>query len=350
MTHKEIAKRLGISPASLSIIINNKPGVSDETRSRVLNELNKLGYSHLIKTVNTTPMPENSAPASPGGTICFVAYRRNNIVIGHHPFFMLLMESIENRAKKYGYIVQFMTINREANPKEQIAQLNTNKPDGVIVMATEMLDDDLAFFDALKLPVVFMDNDFFHHNVHCVSIHNQMGTYQAIEYLVKMGHRDIGILHGSNYISSWEEREAGYRYAMKHFGLIVDEKHCFHVPHNELSSYQMFRELLEKGISLPTAFVSDDDVMTSGVMRAFKEQGYDIPKDISFIGFNDRPMAKEMEPPLTSVNVPKYSFGSEAVDTLVALIKNKQDPHHHHRAVKHRISTELVVRKSVYKL
>ncbi|MDO5147537.1 MAG: LacI family DNA-binding transcriptional regulator [Eubacteriales bacterium] len=351
MTHKEIARQLGISPASLSIIINNKTGVSEKTRTRILHELNKLGYAHLIKTPKIDQAHEEGAGMLLNKTICFVAYRRNSVVVGHHPFFMLLMESIENRAKKYGYLVQFMTMNREdSDPAEQIKQLNRIKPDGVIVMSTEMQEDDLAYFDALEIPVVFIDNDFFNHNVHCVSIHNQMGTFQAIEYLVKMGHTDIGILHDSCNVSSWEEREAGYRYAIHHFGLTINEDHCFQVPHNEHSSYQVFREYLKKDLSLPTAFVSDDDVMASGVMRAFTEYGYRIPEDISFVGFNDRPLAMETEPPLTSINVPKYSYGSESVDTLVALINNLQDPLHHCRAVKRRISTELIVRDSVRKL
>lgn len=93
MTNREIAQKLGISPAALSLIINHKPGVSDSTRDRVLTELQEMGCDNLIK----------KAPAVPSNNLCFIIYKRHGEVLDLHPFFLLLMESIETRARSYGY-------------------------------------------------------------------------------------------------------------------------------------------------------------------------------------------------------------------------------------------------------
>ena len=93
MTNKEIAQKLGISPAALSLIINHKPGVSDATRTKVLSQLKEMGYGNLIKKV--------SAPA--GTNLAFIIYKRHGEILDLHPFFLLLMENIENHSRSFGY-------------------------------------------------------------------------------------------------------------------------------------------------------------------------------------------------------------------------------------------------------
>ena len=107
MTNKEIAKLLDISPAALSLILNHKPGVSDQTRANVLQKVTEMGYGHLIKPVKK----ENAADQ----TICFVVYLKHGKILNQHPFFLLLMESIESHARKLGYNITLITMDANSS-------------------------------------------------------------------------------------------------------------------------------------------------------------------------------------------------------------------------------------------
>lgn len=342
MTNKEIAKKLNISPSALSLILNHKPGVSAETRSRVIQQLDEMGYSHLVKLRESPVVAEQK--------ICFVIYKKNGDVLNQNPFFLLLMESIETQAKKHGFSIMLTTIDNEDHPKQQIEALNHRDIQGVLIMATEMTETEISYFSLLEVPYVAMDHNFSLLNVSTVAINNQMGTYQAIEYLVEKGHTDIGYVQSMNPISSWQERTAGYRSAMQRFGLMLPENNIFPVRYSEEGSYQDFKKLLQSHIKLPSALVSDDDVTAVGVMRALAEHGFRIPEDISIIGFNDRPCCKITTPQLTSIDVPKYSFGVESVDSLIRLIAKSKETNRYSRAVKILISTQLIARESVRNL
>ncbi len=147
-----------------------------------------------------------------------------------------------------------------------------------------------------------------------------MGTYQAVEYLCQMGHSKIGYLQSSTTIQSFAERESGYRTALNLPGLELDPKYIYQLPYTEEGSYQEFRLLLGKKIELPTALVTDDDTIASGIMKALSDKGYKIPEDITIVGFNDRPSCEISTPKLTSIHFSRYSFGLESVDFLIKII------------------------------
>ena len=342
MTNRELAKLLGISPATFSMIINNKPGISSGTRERVLQRLAEMGYSHLIKTIPADPQPSLQK------RLCFVVYIRHGKVLNQHPFFLLLMESIEAQARKFGYYIMMMTIDSHSPVQPQIESLNQMNASGAIVFATEMLEKDIVYFSDLTIPYVAIDNDFSHLNVNTVSINNWLGTQQAIEYLVRQGHRKIGYLQSEDYISSFGEREKGYREALSRFNLTLEPQYIYRVRYSEEGRYLDTTALLKQNRPLPTAFVCDDDTIATGALRAFQNAGLRVPEDISLIGFNDRPNTGMTQPPLTSVNVPRYSFGTAAVDAIVSLIdKIQNDPSAIVRTTKTRIGTQLTVRNSV---
>lgn len=345
MTQRELAQKLQLSPAALSLILNNKPGVSSATRARVIEQIEQMGYAHLLR--NITPFGQ-SFPNPPGGQLCFVIYKRHGRILNQHPYFMLLMESIEERARKHGYSVLLMSMEHNSYIDKQIETLHNMHVRGIILFATEMQPEDLKPFDALRLPLVALDNHFHRTEVNTVSIDNDMGTYQAIAHLVSMGHKSIGYLQSDVSISSFDERAAGYRSALDEFGLPPSD--VFRIPYSEAESYRAFRSILLEKPKLPTAFVSDDDTIATGVMRALTEAGLHIPDDISIVGFNDRPSCEAASPALTSVNVPRASFGAEAVDALMKLIGRSDRQSTMVRSLKLRIGTQLVSRDSVKQL
>jgi len=342
MTNREIAKQLNISPAALSLILNNKPGISEAKRKDVLQRLEEMGYSHLIKTNQPQPVISNN--------LCFVVYKRHGKILNQHPFFLLMMESIENRASDYGYYILVTTIDNKTPMDIQFNKLKEMNAKGFIIFATEMFDDDIYNFEKLNVPFVAIDNDFTYLDINTISINNQMGTYQAINHLYQMGHRKIGYLKSSVFICSFGERTRGYMDALALFNLTLDEKYIYKLPYTEEGCYQEFKQLLDNGIELPTAFVTDDDTIAAGVMKAMAEKNINIPRDVSIVGFNDRPSCQISSPKLTSVNVPRHSFGSESVDSLIRLIKKSENATHNYRCLKLRVGTQLIQRESVYNL
>lgn len=337
MTNREIAQKLHISPAALSLVINHKPGVSDETRNRVQQQLKELGYGHLIK----------NPPAIASSTLSFIIYKKHGEVLDLHPFFLLLMENIESHAKTYGYNILLCTMDNRHPMEPQIAHLCEQGSRGAIIFATEMQPEDMKPFFDLPFPVVALDNAFPTLSCNTVSINNQMGTFQAIEYLTGRGFTRIGYLKSKVRISSFGEREAGYRETLADYGLDFRPEDIIELPYSEEGSYRDMLQYLKCSPKLPEAFVCDDDTIAIGVMRALTESGYQIPDDLSIIGFNDRPTCELITPPLTSVNVSKYAFSAEAVDELIRLIENNQQKRPETRSRKIRIGTRLVIRGSV---
>lgn len=339
MTYKEIAKQLNISPASLSLILNNKPGVSDSTRATVLTQIREMGLEHLIKKAPTAAATNN---------LCFLIYKRHGEILDLHPFFLLLMENIENQARDFGYNILLCTIDKRKPIKPQITHLHELDIKGIILFGTEMQDDDMEAFSTLSVPFVVMDNDLTRLSCNTISINNQMGTYQAIEHLVHLNHKKIGYLKSRIRINSFKERHQGYQNALTHFGLRLAEEDILTVSYTEEGSYRDMLHYLTStsDIVLPDAFVCDDDTIAIGVMRALKEQGYRIPDDISIVGFNDRPSCEDTVPSLTSINVSKHALAKETIDELMRLIQNQENTTSEARSRKIRIGTRLVIRES----
>lgn len=337
MKNKEIAEKLGVSPATFSLAINNKPGVSEKTRNQIVSQLKELGYSHLIKDSNIL-LEDN---------ISFVVYKRDGAILDRTPFFLLLMEALSSSSRVFGYNIIFTTIDRRKPLAQQIDNLNSTNVKGAIIFATEMFDDDIEAFSTLKIPHVILDNDFTTKEIDSVAINNALGTFQIVEHLVNSGHKKIGYLSSKSIINSFIERKSGFISALKHFNIDFDEKYHFSINFCEEGSYRDFKKILDTNPELPTAFFTDDDTIAAGVIMALNEKGYKIPEDISIIGFDDRPLCERVSPPLSSVRVPRYLFGSYAVELLVKKIRACTDLSSEYTSIKLRVGTKLIIRNSV---
>lgn len=343
MTNKELAKMLNVSEATFSLIINNRPGISEKTRSRVINELNALGYGSLIKSASSvkTKTEFNQSAKNIG----FIVYKKHGEVVSDSPFFLLLLENIDRYVHSCGYNLLVRMISANSDIEQQIEDLNGANLSGIIIFATEMIAEDMLYFKSFSKSIVILDNDFTHLDYDSVVINNNLGTHQAIKYLFNLGHRKIGYLQSKTLINSFIERGMGYKQAMKTFGLELDKKHHFKLSYAEDKSYQEFCEIIENTNEYPTAFVSDDDTITFGAIRAVREKAPHLLDQISFMGFNDRPICELSVPKITSIVVPKDTFG---VITARTLIERLEDLTHLniHDFNKVSVGVHLVVRES----
>lgn len=336
---KDIAEMLGVSTAAVSLVLNNKPGVGEQKRQKIIQKIRELGCDYMLKD-----LPVNR------GHIGFVVYKKSGQIIDESPFFTYILEGINTSITNYGYNLNFIYLNEDMSLQLQGSQLKTANCEGFIIFGVEMKREDLQVFIDSGLPFSVLDNAFQESDVDSVAINNMQGTSKAIQYLYDMGHRNIGYVRCKVRINSFEERYAEYKKRMKLLGLKVQEEHVIEVGYSEMEVRRGIAEYLErvknkKSKEIPTAFFAENDFIACGAMMEMQTLGYKVPDDFSLVGFDDRPISQMMQPKLTTVNVPKDIFGPAAVDLLLSKMKAGRE-----QSIKLEIGTNLVVRESVKKL
>jgi len=333
---KDIAKKLSISPSAVSFVLNNKPGVSEETRRKVLKVIEQMGYNTNIFSKSTLIHNRN---------IRFIIYKKHGLVVSDTPFFSSLMEGIDREARSLGYnlIVTYMDENKD-NLIKILHIIKGTSPDGIMLLATEMTKEDLKPFKKLNIPLLLLDSYFESENLDTVIINNIEGVYKATCYLAELGHIDIGYLHSSVWINNFDQRMAGFKKAINHKRLKLNKNFIFCLESTIDGSYKNMFKILENKPKLPTAVFADNDIIAFGAMKAMREFGIKIPQDVSVVGFDDMPFCKMIDPPLTTARVYKQRMGMIALKRLVERIDETPA-----ETIKIEVNTTLIERKSVIK-
>ncbi len=313
MKAKEIAKLLGISPASVSLVLNNKPGVSETTRNKVFEIVKELGCEELL--------PDKVEETK---TILFLVYRKNGIRTEESPYFSQIfsdiMEGVENQAKNSGYKLM-VTYADHKSVAAEVGKIRGEKIDGLLLLATEMVKAQMKLFTDLRVPVVIIDNYMESEDMDCVAINNEQGVDVAVSFLVSMGHEEIGYLHVDGSAYNFIERYYGFMRSIRENNLSSGKITIIEFTSGGGETvYPELKKRITQLKKMPTAFFADNDIIAIGTIRVLREMGYRIPEDISIIGFDDISLSEMMDPPLTTIQIPKYAIGCVAVNTLVSRI------------------------------
>lgn len=328
---KDIAEMLGVSAATVSLVLNNKPGVGERRRQEIIQKIKELDCGFMLKDSHVN-----------NGTIGFVVYKRNGQIIDESPFFTYILEGINHSISKYGYNLNFIYLNKNMPKEEQEQLLWAGNCKGLILFAVEMQYDDLQLFKDSGLPFVVLDNSFQENDVDAVAINNVQGTAKAIAHLCDMGHEEIGYIRSRVRINSFEERYNTFKQQLKKYGLGFKKEYLVDVGYSESEVMQDVKAYLADSGSVPTAFFAENDFIGCNAVRAIQEAGYRVPEDMSVIGFDDRPICTVIKPSLTTVNVPKDIFGPTAVDLLISKIEKNRE-----QSLKVEVGTNLIRRESV---
>ncbi len=334
---KEIAGILGISQATLSLVVNNKPGISEKTRNRVIQELRDRGFDYLLSDQTRKDME----PAGEMRSIGFIIYTVAGDLLGYNSFFQFIMEGLESRARKHGYNICFVTVRKE-NIQYDIQHIKNAGYCGCAIFATEMHEDDIVHFEGLGIPLVLLDNYFNTYSLNSVKLNNQQGTYLAVRNLIEHGHKKIGYLRSGLNINSFEERYASALNAMRGFGIDDPAQYTYTIGYRTEDAAKGMKKLLDEGVPLPTAFLADNDIVAAGAMLACHEAGVKIPEELSFIGFDDRPECILCSPQLSTIRISRQYFGAEAIEVLIRMLNGETNIQ-----MKIEIGTEMVERGSV---
>lgn len=330
---RNVAREAGVSISTVSLVINNKPGVSVKTRQRVLATFNQLGYQDYLSRLAKEKMQKS---------IQFVLYKKHGQIVSDTPFFSSVLEGVEEQVKKIGYNLLVSYVYEGQGVADQVKALKVNNSAGLILLATEMNHQDIEPFRQMGIPLVVLDSYFEEIIDDIVVINNVQGAFMATQYLMEMGHADIGYLRSRVLINNFFERRDGFRKALAYRKMPFRKEFEILLGASAETAYEDMRQRLARDMKLPTAFFADNDLIAIGAMRAMREAGIRVPEDVSIIGFDDIPICAMIEVPLTTIRVPKGYIGKLAVDRLVEVINNGNAAQ-----IKVEVCTQLVERSSV---
>jgi LacI family transcriptional regulator len=333
ITSKEIARLAGVSVSTVSLVLNGKPGVGDDTRQQILGILELNG----IPLVKKRYMPD-------GGVFRFCKVVKHGHIINerHNVFISEYTDGIIEEAKLYNYAVEVSTYNNPSIKDLCDSIRASGGLSGCIVLATELSQRDIEGFSGLNIPIVFLDAYYDFVPGDFVTMDNPNMTFAAVNFLKKAGHTKIGMLYadgGSNFKIRYES----FQRAISVLNLPLKEEWMIKIGStHEKSCNDMLKILQKKNRSLPSAFFACNDMVAIGGIRALQKIGYRIPDDISIIGFDDLPVATFVDPPLSSIWVPKHEIGNLSVQMLFNRIANKK-----YRCQKHLLGGDIINRESV---
>lgn len=327
---KQISQKTGYSLATISNALNHKRGVNPQTVERVFQVAKEMGY---ISEERITK-------------IKFIIYKKNGKILDDTPFFSLVIDGFGKECKEQGYEMVICYLDGDSRDlKEQIHKLTNDVSSALVLLGTELAEDEISLFKNSKSKILVVDNWASDMTVNCIEINNVDSARLAVNYLIGKGHTKIGYLRGDFRIRPFRSRAKGFQVAMTNAKLPIENKYIVTVGTCIEDAYRDMRDYLRSNPELPTAFFADNDMIALGVMKALQENGYNIPEDVSIVGFDDLPYGEVCSPRLTSIRVPKQEIGRLAVKRIIQMLEDKDE-----NIIKMLVCTRFVERDSVKKI
>ena len=332
VTAKKIAETLGLSEATVSIVLNHKEGVNRATRKMVLDAAIEMGYD----------FSRGAAKYGRKGTICLVLYKKSGAVVCDTPFFSELLQGIKIECRGQHYDCVVRTFFEDENILHQIYTLYNLRFSGIILLATEMNEYSLKNFANISIPVLILDAYFDKLAYNYVVINNVQGAFTATDYLFKRRKKQPGYLRSMYPISNFEQRANGFYQAIRENGMSASKSIVHRLTPSQEGAYEDMKTLLLNGEEPADCYFADNDLIAVGALQAFSEAGYRVPGDIGIVGFDDLPACERTSPKLSTVEVPKYFMGVTAAKRIIEMIEDKDT-----LPLKIEVSTKLIARKSI---
>ena len=304
---KAIGKLTGFSPATVSNALNNKRGVKKETSCRIFEVAKQLGYI-------------NSFDAN---RIRFIIYRLPGSDFTESPTLPRVIRGAKNVCDKAGFEIAVTYLNiRSISYKHELDDILKDRAHGVVIMGSEVEESEIDKFKEANLPLVLIDFWSSDMELECLVNNGKDSVRQIVEYLLRKGHTKIGYLRAEIRSYPFREREQSLRENLLKSGFPLSEKYICTVGVCTDSSYESMKQWLAANPELPTAFFADNDIIAMGTIRAMKEAGIRLPKDVSIVGFDDIPMSELITPRLTTIRTNTELLGEIAADKIISAIKD----------------------------
>jgi LacI family transcriptional regulator len=328
-TIREVAKLAGVSPITVSRVVNNTSYVSVETRARVEAAIDELNY-----------VPNKLAQSLRQKQTNTLALLLTDIT---NPFWTTVARGVEDVASEHGLNV--ILCNTDESESKQNTYLNLvlqKQVDGILLVPVNDQCEAVQKIQAQNVPVVVMDRKVTNAQVDVVRGDSEGGAYQLVHHLLEQGHRRIALLNGAANVSTALGRANGYRRALAEAPLGDDcaEQICYG-EFTLASGHEMTKQVLS-GKPRPTALFAANNFIAIGALRVLREAGLRVPEDMAVVAFDDLPEEIVIEPFLTVSAQPAYQMGRKAMELLLARITGESSKEFQEII----LPTELIIRAS----
>lgn len=312
-TIKDVAKMANVSIATVSRVLNGSGTVSKKTEKRIREIINELNY-----------VPNNMARS-----LVTQKSKTIGVVVADimNPFYSEIVRGIQDRADIDGYSVISCNSDEDMEKEKQcIRMLMENKVNGIIFAGGRGKGDyynEHIVDIAQKIPVVLADEYQRGYNIYSIVCDKQKGAFDAVSYLIELGHKKIAIITGYQDYKPSIEKLNGYKDALKNANIKFDEKYVKYGDYH-LDSGEKHVEDLMKMKNPPTAIFLANDLMAMGAIRKLNDLGYKVPDDVSIMGFDDIILNEYMLPTISSVRQEMKAQGELSVEILHRIFTNQK--------------------------
>lgn len=327
VTIKDVARRAGVSVATVSRVMNKSGPVSPEASERIHEAAAALHY-----------VPHGGARSLITSKTSTIGVLLPDLYGG---FFSEMIRGIDQTAQQHGYHLLLSGSHNRKNEMEAAMRAMRGRTDGLIAMSPHFDAATLVENLPPSLPVILLSCDATDDEYQVIAIDNTGGAESMVRHLLDLGHRRIAMVMGEKGHFDTGERVQGYRNALLEAGVDLDPQYEAQGDFSEASGHRAVQELLALA-EPPTAIFCANDSMAIGGLCAVHDAGLRVPDDVTVVGFDDIPLAHYLSPPLSSVHVPVFEMGARAVTRLIAALKGEPVSERRHE----RLPTHLVVRSS----
>lgn len=338
MKLKDIAKLANVSTSAVSLAINGKPGISEETRERILKIAREYGYTPkgLIKG--------ESVRDHSNKILRFVACTNSGIVSEKYetlPFFTELIHQIDFNIQSRGYSLMISSIDIHSLMSDNHLLGDIKKSDGIILLGTNLTKEQIEFIAEHQPNIVVIDTCLETMDMDFIVMNNIKGAYDAGRYLIENGHSKIGYVESTTRFYNFDMRKKGFQMALTERNKQLDSNFVYNISPTEIVPQEKFKQRILNSEDLPTALFCECDYMAISVVKSLTDLGIHVPNEISVIGFDNIWESQIIHPDLTTVDVKKDKIASLAVQRLIEIIEGDHQDH-----LKIFVDTEIVERAS----
>ena len=305
VTLEMVAKLAGVSPSTVSRILNGTAVVSEAKRQAVVEATKTLGF-----------VPNPLARGLAGGRTFSIGVVTQAI---DSPFYGAALRGIEDELDPAGYSPLFMSAHWDpATEARCLELLKARRVDGIVVLMPRLSDETLKAC-AQDLPVVVTGRDLQAGQLFSLTFDNFTGALRATEHLIALGHTRIAFIAGDAEHPDAAERMRGYRAALQAAQLAFDPQLVVPGKYHEISGLEAVNQLLAQGQQFTALFAANDQ-MAAGAALGLFQHGLRVPDDVSLVGFDDLPTSVYATPPLSTIHQPAYELGRLAAASMLQLI------------------------------
>ena len=307
---QDVAELAGVSVATVSRVINNANNVSPQSIQKVREAINTLHYSPNWASRNLRSKKSNM--------ILIVIPEFSN------PFWGDILEGMDQEAQRNHYKLIIATSHSNIDQERSaLSLLKQQQADGAILLSPVLSQSELIGIDQ-KYPIIqcceYTENSTLPH----VSIDNYTATYEATEYLIRMGHQKIAMISSTNHFVSTTQRELGFNKALSQYNISLPDRYLLRGNYSFSSGYEKTKQLLSSQVP-PSAIVAISDTVAAGCLAAIDHSRLSCPKDVTVIGFDNIQLSTMVHPKLSTVSQPRNQLGVSAVQMLLDRLNGNTD-------------------------